>query len=284
MIKPQDIVDRLSNRAADSHKGTYGTVLTVCGCYGMAGAAFLCSKAALRSGAGLVACATPDAVYRIIGGALPEAVFVPLAETENGTITTAVSRETRAWRSKASAMVVGCGLGQGDAVTLGVTQLLDETAIPTVLDADGINAISQHIVTREGGAPLVLTPHPAEMARLLHCSVDEVQRDREGAAKLAAERFCAVAVLKGHRTVVADPNGLLYTNETGNPGMATAGSGDVLAGIIGGLLAQGLSPAEAAIGGVYLHGAAGGVMAQRVSQPALIATDIIKGLKEVFRK
>lgn len=282
MYKPQDIVVRLQNRAADSHKGTYGTVLAVCGSYGMAGAAFLCAKAALRSGAGLVACATPDSAYRIIGGALPEAVFLPLAETESGTVTAHVSRETREWQRKANALVVGCGLGQSDAVVAAIETLLAETKIPTVLDADGINAFSRHIVEREEAAPpLILTPHPAEMARLLHCSVADVQCDRVAAAKTAAERFHAVAVLKGHRTVVADESGLLYINENGNAGMATAGSGDVLAGIIGGLLAQGLSPAEAAIGGVYLHGAAGDAAAKQ-SAVALIASDIIEGLREVL--
>lgn len=281
----QDIVVSLANRPSDSHKGTYGTVLSVCGSYGMAGAAVLCAKATLRAGAGLVVCAIPRSVYPIIGGALPEAVFVPVAETERGTVTAHVSRETANWQKKARALVVGCGLGQGDAVESAVLTLLSEARCPVVLDADGINAVSKHILKRERETPpLILTPHPMEMARLLHCSVDEVQRDREGTAKRAAMLFHAVVVLKGHRTVVADEHGAVYVNDTGNPGMATAGSGDVLAGVIGGLLAQGLSPFEAAMVGVYLHGTAGDAAAKRVGIPSLLASDIVDGLCEVFPK
>ncbi|MBQ3259393.1 MAG: NAD(P)H-hydrate dehydratase [Clostridia bacterium] len=281
----QDIVVSLANRPPDSHKGTYGTVLAVCGSYGMAGAALLCTKAALRAGAGLAVCATPCSVYPIIGGTLPEAVFVSLAETENGTVTANVSRETKRWQSKAKALVVGCGLGQGDGVQAAVLSLLDEARCPVVLDADGINAVSGHILKREHDMPpLILTPHPMEMARLLQCSVDEVQRDREGVAKRAAQQFHAVVVLKGHHTVVVAPDGTIYVNETGNAGMATAGSGDVLAGVIGGLLAQELSPFEAAAVGVYLHGAAGDVAARRTGMPCLMASDIVDGLCEVFPK
>ena len=280
----QDIVVSLTNRAPDTHKGTYGTVLSVCGSFGMGGAAVLCAKAALRVGAGLSVCATPRSVYTVMGGALPEAVFVPLAETENGTVTPHVSRETRGWQQKAAALVLGCGLGRGDAVEAAVLNLLEEAPCPVVLDADGINAVSAHILKRERETPpLILTPHPMEMARLLHCSVDEVQRDRESAAGRAAERFHAVAVLKGHHTVVADEHGRVYINQTGNPGMATAGSGDVLAGMIGGLLAQGLSPFEAAAVGVYLHGAAGDAAIKRVGVPSLVSSDLLDGLCEVFR-
>lgn len=279
----QDIVVSLVERESDTHKGTYGTVLTVCGSYGMAGAALLCTKGALRVGAGLAVCATPRSVYPVIGGALPEAVFVPTAETEQGTVTPTVSRETRAWQQKAAALVVGCGLGRGAAVESAVLTLLSEARCPMVLDADGINAVSAHILKRESETPpLVLTPHPMEMARLLGCSVEEVQHDREGAAKRAAERFHAVAVLKGYHTVVADEHGQLYVNETGNPGMATAGSGDVLAGMVGGLLAQGLSAWDAATVGVYLHGLAGDRAAERVGAPSLMASDIADGLCEVF--
>ncbi len=281
----QDIVVSLTKRAPDTHKGTYGTVLSVCGSFGMAGAAVLCAKAALRAGAGLSVCATPRSVYTVVGGALPEAVFVPLAETQQGTVTVDVSRETREWREKATAMVVGCGLGRGAAVESAVLSLLDEARCPVVLDADGINAVSAHILKRESETPpLVLTPHPMEMARLLHCSVEEVQRDRVETAKRAAAQFHAVAVLKGHHTVVADEHGNVYVNETGNPGMATAGSGDVLAGVIGGLLAQGLAPFEAACVGVYLHGTAGDAAVKRVGVPSLMASDILDGLCEVFCK
>lgn len=279
---PNIIRDLFPKRAADTHKGTYGTLLTVCGSYGMAGAAMLCAKAALRSGVGLVACATPRSAYEVIGGALPEAVFLPLSEID-GKLSHNAPVELRPWLKKADALVLGCGLGRSESVTQAVSVLLAETAIPVVLDADGINAAAQHMMERETVTPpLVLTPHPAEMGRLLGCSVAEVQQDRAAAATEAARRYRAVAVLKGHRTVVADQSGVVYVNETGNPGMATAGSGDVLAGMIGGFLAQGMTPRDAAIAGVYLHGAAGDEAAARLSQQSLMASDLIDALPALF--
>lgn len=279
---PNDLPSCFPKRAADSHKGTYGTLLTVCGSYGMAGAALLSAKAALRSGVGLVACATPRSAYDVIASAVPEAVFVPLPETD-GKLNGEAPLVLRKWQKKADALLVGCGLGQSDTVTQGVIALLSETTLPVILDADGINTIAVHTIERETDTfPLILTPHPAEMARLLGCSVEKVQQDREQAAVQAARQYKAIAVLKGHRTVVADQNGVLYVNETGNPGMATAGSGDVLAGMIGAFAAQGMTPAQAAICGVYLHGLAGDRAAARLSQQALLASDLIDALPELF--
>ncbi len=281
MTFPKRVTDCFQKRAADSHKGTYGTLLTVCGSYGMAGAAVLCAKAAYRSGVGLCACATPKSIYPIVASAVPEAVFLPLDTDESGlSLSNLVT--IRRFQKRASAMVIGCGLGTGESTVQAIHTLFQQTAIPLVLDADGINAISLHIPVRETEAPLILTPHPAEMARLLGCSVEEVQCDRDRAAKQAATNLHATVVLKGHRTVVADEQGVLWHNESGNAGMATAGSGDVLAGIIGGLLAQGFSPRDAAVCGVYLHGAAGDLMAQRLSQQSLMASDLLQGLPPLF--
>ena len=278
----QHVRSCLRPRDPDSHKGTYGTLLAVCGSDGMAGAAALSAKAALRCGVGLVACATPRCVYPLVAAAVPEAVFVPLSQTENGTLDIAALGQLRPWQRKATACLIGCGLGRADATTLAVHALLAEIGCPTVVDADGINALALHTMETETAAPLILTPHPAEMARLLGCSVEEVQRDRTAAACEAARRYHAVAVLKGHRTVVADERGVQYINESGNAGMATAGSGDVLAGMIGGLLAQGLSAVDAAICGVYLHGTVGDRVAARLSQRSLIASDLIEELPSLF--
>lgn len=281
MTFPKRVADCFQKREADSHKGTYGTLLTVCGSYGMAGAAVLCAKAAYRSGVGICACATPKSVYPIVASAVPEAVFLPLDTDENG-LSLSNLADIRRFQRRASAMVIGCGVGTGENTVQAVHTLFQQATVPLVVDADGINALSLHIPVRETEAPLILTPHPAEMARLLACSVEEVQRDRDRAAVQAATKLHAIVVLKGHRTVIADEQGILWHNESGNAGMATAGSGDVLAGIIGGLLAQGFSPHDAAICGVYLHGAAGDLMAERLSQQSLMASDLIDGLPPLF--
>lgn len=263
-------------READSHKGTYGTLLTVCGSYGMAGAAILSAKAALRSGVGLTACVLPQSIYPIVAGAVPEAVFAPC---EDGRVVDAAAP----WLHKCTAVLAGCGLGQSTAARETVEWLLYSANKPLVLDADGINAAARHIPIRKtDSAPLVLTPHSAEMARLLHCTVEEVQADRESAALAAARAWHAVVALKGHRTMVADETGVIFVNPTGNPGMATAGSGDVLAGMIASFLAQGMAATDAAACGVYLHGAAGDRAAARLSQQALIASDLIDELPELF--
>ncbi len=282
MTFPKPIADCFHKRKEDSHKGTYGTLLTVCGSYGMAGAAILCAKAAYRSGVGLCACAIPESIYPIAACAVPEAVFLPLKEAENGVVLSNLT-EIRRFQKCANAMVIGCGLGTGESSVQLVHTLLQEATTPVVLDADGINALSLHIPLRETEAPpLIITPHPAEMARLLGCSVAQVQQDRDATAIQAAKKLRAIVVLKGHRTVVADENGVLWHNESGNAGMATAGSGDVLSGIIGGLLAQGFSPRNAAVCGVYLHGAAGDIMADLLSQQSLMASDLIDGLSPLF--
>lgn len=281
MTFPKRVADCFQKRAADSHKGTYGTLLTVCGSYGMAGAAILCAKAAYRSGVGICACATPKRIYPIVASAVPEAVFLPLDTDENG-LSLSNLTDIRRFQKRASAMVIGCGLGMGESTVQAVHTLFQQATVPLVVDADGINALSLHIPVRETEAPLILTPHPAEMARLLGCSVEEVQRDRDRAAVQAATDLGAVVVLKGHRTVIADEHGVLWHNESGNAGMATAGSGDVLAGMIGGLLAQGFSPRDAAVCGVYLHGAAGDLAAERLSQQSLMASDLIEGLPPLF--
>ena len=265
-------------RAADSHKGTYGTVLSVCGSYGMAGAAVLAAKAALRSGVGLVAAAVPESIYPIVAVQVPEAVFVPYAEGGAH-----AAKLLLPCARSADALLIGCGLGQTrDAAEL-TAALLDGATCPIVLDADGINLLARHIsIVETIHAPLILTPHPAELSRLLGCSVVQIQSDRTAAAREAVQRTGAVVVLKGHHTVIAAPSGELWVNPTGNPGMAVGGSGDVLAGMIAALAAQGLSPEEAARCGVYLHGAAGDCAAARLSQHAMLPSDMIDELGGLF--
>ncbi|MBR3779313.1 MAG: NAD(P)H-hydrate dehydratase [Clostridia bacterium] len=269
-------------RTADSHKGTYGTLLTLCGSYGMAGAALLCARGALRSGVGLLRAAVPQSVYPLLVEAIPEAVFHAVAERDGCFSAAAIPAIDEALAT-ADAVVVGCGMGRGEEQTALVRHILTHSTVPVILDADGINAISPHILAEETrSAPLILTPHPGEMARLLDVSTAEVQANRQMVACRLAREVGAVVVLKGHRTLIASPDGEAAENPTGNPGMATGGSGDVLAGIIGSLAAQGLAPYAAAVCGVYLHGAAGDVAAARHSEHGMLPTDLIEELGSLF--
>ena len=276
------VASHLPPRAVDSHKGTYGTLLTVCGSYGMAGAALLCARGALRSGVGLLRAAVPRSVYPLLVDAIPEAVFLPADEQDGGFSAAAIPTLTDAL-STADAVAVGCGLGRGEGQTAVVRHILSHSAVPVILDADGINAVTPHILTEETrNAPLIMTPHPGEMARLMGLSTAEVQADRVGLARHVAAQVGAVVVLKGHRTVIASPDGETAENPTGNSGMATGGSGDVLTGIVGALVAQGVPPYEAAVCGVYLHGAAGDAAAARCSQRGMLPTDLIEELCSLF--
>lgn len=270
-------------RPADSNKGSFGTVLSVCGSFGMAGAAFLAAKAALRCGAGLVTAALPRSIYPILAGQLPEAVYLPLPETAEGQLAYDARVLLRTRLPKATAVVLGCGLGTGETAAAVVWDVLEQAKCPVVLDADGINCVAAHIDRlKTVRAPLVLTPHPGEMARLLGVSVEQVQKNRVETAERFAGEYGVVLVLKGHKTVIAAPGKPCLLNLTGNPGMATGGSGDVLAGMIGSFLAQGLEPADAAMCGVYLHGAAGDRAAARLSQRAMLPTDLLEELGGLF--
>ena len=276
------VAAHLPRRVADSHKGTYGTLLTVCGSYGMAGAALLCARGALRSGVGLLRAAVPQSVYPLLVDAIPEAVFAPVSERDGCVSADAIPALSEALTT-ADAVVVGCGLGRGEGQTAVVRHILSHSTVPVILDADGINAVSLHIVTEETRlAPLILTPHPGEMARLLGVSTAAVQADRCAVACRLAREAQAVVVLKGHHTLVASPDGAVMENHTGNSGMATGGSGDVLAGIIGSLVAQGVPPYEAAVCGVYLHGAAGDLAAAKRSEHSMLPTDLIEELCSLF--
>lgn len=270
-------------RPLDSHKGTFGRVLIVAGRYGMAGAAILCTRAALRSGAGLVTVALPRSIYPIVAAAVPEAVFLPLDETAEGELAPDAIDAVVARAKTADAVVIGCGLGCSAAVTELVCRLRRHVTCPLILDADGINAVTPHMLVEETAySPLILTPHPGEMARLLDATVDEVQRHREEIARRFADDYGVILVLKGYHTLVTAPDRMLMQNETGNPGMATGGSGDVLAGIIGGLAAQGMDAYFATLCGVYIHGAAGDRAAERLSQHAMLPSDMVEELGGLF--
>lgn len=277
------LLSLLKPRDPESNKGDYGRLLSVCGSEGMAGAAAMSALSALRCGAGIVECALPRSIYPIVAALAPEAVFTLLELDGSGALTPAAREALRSALSRASACLLGCGIGQGPAAREAVKLLLSETRVPLVLDADGINLAAGNIdVLKTARAPLILTPHPGEMARLLHTTAAGVQENRERYARSFAREYGVILVLKGAGTLVASPDGRLYRNATGNPGMARGGSGDVLAGMIASFAAQGIDPFSAAAGAVYLHGLAGDRCAAALSQSAMLPTDLIAELPGLF--
>ncbi len=273
----------LPPRRASAHKGSFGTLLGVCGCSGMAGAAIMSAGAAVRCGAGLVHMAVPASIYPIVAARLTEPVFTLCRENNHGGISCQEKERVLRLAEKATACLIGCGMGNWEDTRILAEALLSQAEIPLVIDADGINAISSHIdVLKTARAPVIITPHPGEMARLLGISTQQVQHGRLDAAKKVALTYGAVTVLKGANTLIALPDGQVFVNRTGNPGMARGGSGDVLAGMIASFLAQGIPADRAALCGTYLHGLAGDRCAAKLSQTAMTPTDLLCELPSLF--
>jgi ADP-dependent NAD(P)H-hydrate dehydratase / NAD(P)H-hydrate epimerase len=277
----EEVVARaLPIRPRDTHKGTYGHVLVLAGAVGKTGAAMLCGRAALRAGAGLttIGCPAPD--FGAILARTPELMTEPLAGDEGSWAfsTDETTRLLRLFDGK-SAIVFGPGVGVTAATRALTEWLIASSPVPLVIDADGLNCLAGQIGwLRKTTQPIILTPHPGEMARLASCSTADLQADRVAAARRLAEAYGVTVVLKGARTVIAAPSGLVSINPTGNPGMASGGMGDALAGITGSLLGQGLAPDEAAETAVFWHGAAADRVAGRRGEAGLLASDLIDEL------
>ncbi|MBI4835423.1 MAG: NAD(P)H-hydrate dehydratase [Planctomycetes bacterium] len=275
---------RLPKRPRNSHKGDYGRVLIIAGSRGMAGAARLAAEAALRSGSGLVTVATPKSQQPILAKKITCQMTYALPETKDGTIAFSARNPLLNLAKKQGVIAIGPGLSQNPQTIKLVLLLVPDLKVPTVIDADGLNALSKNVNTlKKAKAPLILTPHPGEMAKLIGSKVQWSKSSRDKIAVDFAKRYKVIVVLKGHQTVVTDGE-KVYINKTGNPGMATAGSGDVLTGVIAGLLGQDLRPFEAAQLGVYIHGLAGDLAAKKIGELSLIATDILEFLPSAFRR
>ena len=285
LITADYVKDWLPSRPSLAHKGNFGRVLVVAGSRGMTGAASLAGEAAIRSGAGLVTVAAPETLHAIMEGKMTEVMTVPLPDDGNGSLSREAGKKILALLEDMDVLALGPGLSQSPGVITLVRDLLPSLKIPCVLDADALNALAgeTHILSKLQ-APGVITPHPGEMARLMGVTPKNIQEDRIGNAVKAAADWNVVTLLKGARTVVAAPDGAVYINSTGNPGMATAGSGDVLTGMIASLIAQGMKPALAAAAGAYLHGLAGDQAAADKGMMGLIASDIISALPAVTRR
>ncbi len=266
-------------REQDSHKGTFGHLFVLAGSAGKTGAAVLAAMAALRAGAGLVTVGVPESLNDVFEEKLTEVMTVPLPETEDRTLAPeALGRVLQELKGK-TALVVGPGISTNPGTASLMSELLPKVNIPMLIDADGLNILAMDDEPlKRSKAPAVLTPHPGEMGRLLGMLAREVQADRPSAACELARIYMTPVVLKGARTLIAFPSGEFFINPTGNPGMATAGTGDVLSGLVGSFMAQGLSPRDAAVLGVYLHGTAGDIAAAEKGHAGLIAGDIVEAI------
>jgi ADP-dependent NAD(P)H-hydrate dehydratase / NAD(P)H-hydrate epimerase len=282
LLTREDMRGLLEPRAQDSHKGDYGRVLIVAGSIGKTGAAFLAAMAALRSGAGLVTIATPRSCVPILAAMAPEFMTLPLDETPAGTVDFAAVDEVLGF--PADVIAVGPGLGSGPGTSAFVHALVERSATTLVLDADALNAFADDPDRLAGkeGVDIIVTPHPGEMARLIGMSTDEVQRSRLELARDFAASHGVTVILKGHRTIIATPEGSAYINLTGNPGMATAGTGDVLTGMVAAWAAQLLDAEAAAQLAVYLHGLAGDLAEADDSDVSLVASDVIARLGDAM--
>jgi hydroxyethylthiazole kinase-like uncharacterized protein yjeF len=267
LIHPSDLSPLFPRRPRDTHKGVYGHVLCIGGTKGFSGAITMAARSAARSGAGLVSAFVPDNIHALVAPAVPE-IMVHSSMPDG----------------KWTAIMAGPGMGRTATTREQVLQLLETSRVPLVLDADAITVLAEHVeAITAAQCPVILTPHPGEFAALFGLKVEDVQEDRFGMAKMASTKLGATIVLKGAGTVVAAPDGPLAINLTGNPGMASGGSGDVLAGIIAGLAGQGIPPYQAACAAVWLHGRAGDLAAAEKSQMSLIASDLIEKLPEAIR-
>jgi NAD(P)H-hydrate epimerase len=282
----EDEIRRLLDcpRPPESHKGDYGHLLAVAGSVGKTGAAAMACEAAMRVGAGLVTLGIPESLNSIMEMKLTETMTEPLPETESHCLSVDAFEVILSLAKGKTAVILGPGISTAPETGALVVKLVRSLAVPMVVDADGITALaSDHEALRKAKSPLVLTPHPGEMARLMGTSPRQVQENRLEAASEVASDFGCHVVLKGARTVISTPAGEVFINPTGNPGMASGGMGDVLTGMIGGFVCQGLDFKDAARLATYLHGLAGDRAASRIGQRSLIATDLIEDIPMLLK-
>lgn len=272
------VMNLLPDRDAWGHKGDFGKILLLCGSRGFTGAAYFAAMGALRCGAGLVYLGVPESIYAIEAGKLNEPVVFPLPE-KDGKLSQAALEDVLPRLPQMDAVVLGCGLGRSEETTAVIQAVLQQAPCPVVLDADGINGLAGHMdVVRRRAWPTILTPHDGEFLRM----GGQLGPDRMASAAETARDLGCIVLLKGHRTCITD--GIRgYRNLTGNPGMAVGGSGDVLAGMIGGLLGQKLPPLEAAACAAWLHGAAGDLCAQELGQYAMLPSDMLQALPRLLK-
>lgn len=267
-------------RSATAHKGSFGHVLCICGSRRTVGAGILSASAALRSGVGLVTIAFPQSIFIPVATNVTEALMMPLPENSKGTLSADCIDELVASLDKFDAIVIGCGLGVNEDTAKVLSAVIENAKVPVVIDADGINILAKDIsMLHRALGKIIITPHPKEMSGLINAPIDIIQSDRAGCARVFAEKFGVYVVLKGANTVVAQPESRkAYVNASGNNGLSKGGSGDVLAGILGGMLSQNFETMDALAAGVYVHGYAADVLADKMSKSGMLPGDVIKEL------
>lgn len=275
----QGFVDRIiPEREAETNKNDYGRILCICGSVGYTGAAYFSAQAAVRMGSGVVTLATPEKAWAVLAGKLNEPVVRPMPCGMDGMLSRDALPILLSLAEKADAVLIGCGLGRAYAVAEIVVTLIENTKCQIVLDADGINAITAHKdILRQAAQPVILTPHAGEFARL-----SGIENAQPGELTLFARKMNCILLHKGHRTLIAAPDGTIYRNHSGNPGMAKGGSGDVLAGMLVSLCGQGIAPVEAACAAAWLHGRAGDLAANARSEYAMTPSDMLEYLPAVL--
>lgn len=274
---------RFPIRPSSANKGTFGKLLNIAGCGSYIGAALLSSRAALKTGAGLVTLASEEGIISAAAAYVPECVFLPLNEGETAQAGREQLKKLIPKEKESSAVAIGCGMGCNDRTAEITEYFIKNGSAPLVLDADGINSIAGNVsILKDAKRPIILTPHPGEFARLLKCTVKQVQADRLNSSKSFAAEYGAILLLKGSNTVIASPDGKACINTSGNTALAKAGCGDVLTGIIGGLLAMGTEPFTAAVLGAYLHGRAAEYLTREVHPASVLASEVIEALGRVI--
>lgn len=284
-IHPQDFSGLVPRRLLSSHKGNFGHVLVLAGSPQYTGAAALCAMGALRSGAGLVTLGVPRGLQEVYQIKLTESMTLALPETEEGTLSEDAYPYIMKFIENVDSVALGPGISKHPSTIKLVKKIISGSPKPLVIDADGVNAIAEELlVLRKAKAPLILTPHPGEMARLLHTSIKSVQMDRWKITRELADKYGITIVLKGFHSIVAGDDKKIYINSSGNPGMASGGMGDVLTGIIAGLLAQGFRVIDSVRLGVYIHGASGDLVASEKGEWGILASDLLGKLPFVMNR
>lgn len=284
-LRGSKVAKLFSPRPPKSHKGDYGHLWIVGGSTGFAGAPLMASEAALRCGAGLVTAGVPATLYEAMCGKNLELMMRPLPDNASGCLVTEAADAVVKFMDQATALVIGPGLSRHHDTKGMLARLLPRLSVPTVFDADALNIIAQDNHSwRLPEVPVVITPHPGEMARLLGMSISQVQASRVEMARKAAGIYGAHVILKGHRTIICSPEGEIYINSNGNPGMATGGSGDVLSGIVGAFLARGMDAMDACNAAVYMHGFAADLAVAQIGEESLLPRDIINHIPTAFHQ
>jgi NAD(P)H-hydrate epimerase len=279
LVRAPDVAGMLPRRPVSAHKYSVGKVFVLAGSRGLTGAPFMCVQAAMRTGAGAVILGVPRSIYGTLTRKVTEVMVTPLSETTRGSVSFSALEEIREKVRWADVVVLGPGLSRDVETQRVVRNLVTSVPKPLVIDADGLNALSSHVsLLKRRNHPTILTPHVGELGRLTGDDPKYIEAYRVNAARKAARDFGNIVVLKGAPTVTGSPEGSTYVNSTGNPGMATAGTGDVLTGVIASLLAQGMEPASAAYSGVLIHGFAGDLAAKQLGQRSIMALDLVRQL------